>query len=138
MLPWYLDGSAARYCGGPSCELQVVCEWAFGVCSGVVRWRWLVGFVSWWWRVLRVWNLVVWWRWWRSIAIELIVQLFKWRLLLLLLLANDLDGVLELCEPRSLSVYMLPFSFDTLSCGLPANDGFLFSLKALNLLLHLG
>jgi hypothetical protein len=71
--------------------------------------------------------------WWRGgiadvgfgYAVE-VVWLFEWRLLPLFLLAKDLDGVLELCEPCSLSIYMLPSIFSTLSCGLPASDGFLF------------
>jgi hypothetical protein len=83
-----------------------------------------------------VWNLVVWWRWWRWIGFQLMVRLIEWRLLPLILLGKDLDGVLELCEAHSLSVYVLHSSLIVLSCGLPASDGFLFLVKALNLLLN--
>jgi hypothetical protein len=56
----------------------------------------------------------------------------------LFLLAKDLDGVLDLCEPCLLPVYMLPSGFSILDCGLPASDGFLLLTKALNLLLNHG
>jgi hypothetical protein len=54
------------------------------------------------------------------------------------LLSKDLDGVLDLHEPCLLSVYMLPFGFDALSCGLPVSDGFLFLTEPLDLLLNSG
>jgi hypothetical protein len=74
----------------------------------------------------------------RWIDIVLVVWLFKQRLLPIFLLAKDLDGVLELHEPCSLSTYMLPFGFSTLSCDLPVSDGFLFLMEPLNLLLNHG
>jgi hypothetical protein len=64
------------------------------------------------------------------------MRLFERRLLPLFQLAKDLDGVLELHEPCSLSIYMLPSGFGTLGYGLPASDSFLFLMKALNLLLN--
>jgi hypothetical protein len=82
-----------------------------------------------------VWDLVMWQRW---IDIELVVWLFEHRLLPLFLLANDLDSVLEIYEPCSLSIYLLPSDFDVLSCGLPASYSFLFLMKVLNLLLNPG
>jgi hypothetical protein len=54
------------------------------------------------------------------------------------LLVNDLNSVLELHEPCSLSIYVLPSSFGALSCGLPASDGFLVLTELLNLLLNPG
>jgi hypothetical protein len=84
-------------------ELQVVCQRTFGVCGAVVQWRWgLVGdLVLWgrWWRMMR--NLVIWRRWWRWIGVELMMHLLKQRLLPLLLLAKDVDGVLRLYDPCS-------------------------------------
>jgi hypothetical protein len=53
-------------------------------------------------------------------------------------LVKDLDSVLELYKPHSLSVYVLPSGFSTLDCGLPVSDGFWFLMKALNLMLNLG
>jgi hypothetical protein len=132
LFRWWC-GSVLR---GIGCELQVVCEWAFGVCSSVMRQRWLVGFVSWWCWALRLWNLVVRRRRWRCIGVELMVRLFERRLLPLLLLAKDFYGVVELFKPRSLSIYMLPSSFSMLSYGLPTSDGLLFLVKVLNLLMN--
>jgi hypothetical protein len=66
------------------------------------------------------------------------VWLFEWRLFLMFLLVNDLNSVLELREPCSLSIYVLPSSFGALSCGLPASDGFLVLTELLNLLLNPG
>jgi hypothetical protein len=57
-------------------------------------------------------------------------------LLPLLQLAKDLNAILELCEPCSLSIYMLPSGFGALSCGLSASDGFLFLIKPFYLLLN--
>jgi hypothetical protein len=45
------------------------------------------------------------------------VQLFEQSLLPLSLLAKDLDSVLELYKPHSLSIYMLASVFGTLGCG---------------------
>jgi hypothetical protein len=57
------------------------------------------------------------------------------KLLPLLLLEKDLDGVLELCEPCPFFVDMLPCGFGTLSCYLsPCND-FMFLMEPLNLML---
>jgi hypothetical protein len=39
-------------------------------------------------------NLVIWQRWWRWIGVELMMHLFKQRLLPLLLFAKDVDSVL--------------------------------------------
>jgi hypothetical protein len=52
------------------------------------------------------------------VAVGLVVWLFEQRLLPLLLLAKDVDGVVELHISCSFSDYMLPSSFSTLSCYL--------------------
>jgi hypothetical protein len=62
----------------------------------------------------------------------------KRRLLPLLLLVKDLNGVLELRESCFFSVNLLSFDFDTLSCCLPPCDAFLFLTEPLHLLLDSG
>jgi hypothetical protein len=56
----------------------------------------------------------------------------------LLLLTEDTEGVLHLCEPRSLPVDDLPVSFSALNCGLPSQYGLLFLSEPLNFLLDSG
>jgi hypothetical protein len=123
--------------GRPGRELEVICEWAW-VCGAMIRQWWLVGFISWWWRVLRMWNLVIQRRWKRWIGIVLVVRLLRRRFLPLVLLAKDLNDVLELRKPGSLSIYVLPFGFDALSYGSLAGDGFLHLTEELNLVLDPG
>jgi hypothetical protein len=53
----------------------------------------------------------------------------------LLLLAKDLDDVLELPESCSFSVNVLPSGFGALSCYLHSCDSFLFLTEPFNLLL---
>jgi hypothetical protein len=53
----------------------------------------------------------------------------------MLLLVKDINGVLQLCKPCSLSVYVLPPDFSALDYCLPPYDGFLFLTKPLDLLL---
>jgi hypothetical protein len=48
---------------------------------------------------------------------------------------KDINGVLQLCKPCSLSVYVLPPDFSALDYCLPPYDGFLFLTKPLDLLL---
>jgi hypothetical protein len=57
-------------------------------------------------------------------------------LLSLLLLAKDVDDILQFCEPCLLSVNVLSVSFDTLSDCLPSPDGFLLLPEPLYLLLY--
>jgi hypothetical protein len=54
----------------------------------------------------------------------------------LFLLAKDLDGVLELREPCSFCVNVLPSDFSTLSFYLPSCDNLLFLMEPLDLLLN--
>jgi hypothetical protein len=54
----------------------------------------------------------------------------------LLLLEKDIDSILQLCEPCTLSVDMLSASFGVLSDGLPSHDGFLFLPEPLYFLLN--
>jgi hypothetical protein len=76
--------------------------------SGAILWqRLLVNFIHWWWWVLGMSYLDMWQRWRGWVGVILVVQLLERRLLPLLLLANDLDGVLELYESCSFSVNML-------------------------------
>jgi hypothetical protein len=66
------------------------------------------------------------------------VWLFQQRFLPLFPLTEDLNIVLELREPCSLPVYVLPFAFGSLSCGLSMCDGFLLLMKPFYLLLNPG
>jgi hypothetical protein len=66
------------------------------------------------------------------------MQRLERRLLPLLLLVKDLNGVLELRESCSFSVNVLSFGFDTLRCCLPPCDAFLFLTEPLHLLLDSG
>jgi hypothetical protein len=52
-------------------------------------------------------------------------------LLPLLLLAKDMDDILQLCEPHLLSVDVLYVSFGALSNCFSSHDGFLFLLEPL-------
>jgi hypothetical protein len=61
-----------------------------------------------------------------GVEVVLVVQLLERRLLPLLLLAKDLDLVLELRESCPFSVDVLSSSFGLLSCYLPSCDGFIF------------
>jgi hypothetical protein len=54
----------------------------------------------------------------------------------LLLLMENVESVLHLCEPRSASIDVLPMSYDTLDCGLSSQDGLLFLPEPLNFLLN--
>jgi hypothetical protein len=54
------------------------------------------------------------------------------------LLMEDVHVVLHLCEPHLLHVDGFPASFDVLNCSLPSQNGFLFLLDPLNLLLDSG
>jgi hypothetical protein len=85
-----------------------------------------------------MWDLDMRQRWWTWIGIVLIVWLFEQRLLHLFLLVKDLDAILELREPCSLSVYMLPSGFNALSYILSSSDNFLFLMESHNLLLSPG
>jgi hypothetical protein len=67
--------------------------------------------------------------------VVLVMRLLEQRLLPLLLLAKDLDSVLELRESCPFSIDVLPSGFGTLSCCMPPCNGFLFLTKPLDLLL---
>jgi hypothetical protein len=56
----------------------------------------------------------------------------------LLLLAKDIDSVLQLREPRPLSVNVLLASLGALNCSLPSHDGFLFLSEPVDFLLDSG
>jgi hypothetical protein len=73
-----------------------------------------------------------------GVDIGLIMDMVERGFLSLLLLAKDIDSILQLHEPRPLSVDVLSSSFDTLSNGLPSHDGFLFLSKPLYFLLNPG
>jgi hypothetical protein len=63
------------------------------------------------------------------------VQLLKRRLLPLLLMADDLNIVLEFYKPFPLPINVLPPGFSALGRCLSSHDGFLFLTEPLNLLL---
>jgi hypothetical protein len=64
-----------------------------------------------------------------------VVQLLKRRLLPLLLMADDLNIILEFCKPFLLPINVLPPGFSALGRCLSSHDGFLFLTEPLNLLL---
>jgi hypothetical protein len=104
--------------------------------SGGMLWQRLKSFLCWWWWVLSLWDLEMWRGW--EVEVVLVVRLLERRLLPLLLLAENLDVVLELRKSCPFSVDMLSSSFGTLGCCLPPCDGFLFSTESLDLLLDPG
>jgi hypothetical protein len=75
----------------------------------IMRWRW------WGWWLMR--DLVArwWWGWW--LMMDLVMQ---WSFMPLLSMAEYIEGVLHLYEPRSLPVDVLPASFNALVCSLPS------------------
>jgi hypothetical protein len=75
---------------------------------------------------------------WLWVGVGLVVQLLEWRVLNLLLLAKDLDGVPELLKCCSCSMDVLPSSFDTLGYCLPSCDSVLFLTEPFNFLLNSG
>jgi hypothetical protein len=64
------------------------------------------------------------------------LPLGQWWLLHLLLLAKDVDRILQLYEPCPLSVNVLSARFSLLSDCVPSHNGFLLLPKPLCLLLH--
>jgi hypothetical protein len=74
--------------------------------------------------------------WWERVDVVLVLSLNQRWLLSLLLLAKDVDDVLQFCEPCPLSVNVLFASFDALNDCLPSHDGFLLLLEPLYLLLY--
>jgi hypothetical protein len=108
-------------------------QWAFGIYGAHLwcKW-WLEEVISWWrWWMWMVGDLIVWWR--RLLIRDLVVQ---WSFTPLL--AEDLQVVMHLCEPRPLSVDVLSTSLGTPHRGLPSQNGFLFLLEPLDLLLVSG
>jgi hypothetical protein len=93
----------------------------------VMRWRW-------WWCLVR--NLVKRRRWWRIVGVGLLLHVVDRSFLPLLLLVKDIHGVLQFCMPCLLSIDVLPWSFNTLSCCWSPHNGFLFLAEPLNFLLH--
>jgi hypothetical protein len=73
-----------------------------------------------------------------GVGVGLIIDMIERGFLSLLLLANDIDSILQLCELRPLSVDMLSTSFGALCDGLPSHDRFLFVSKHLYFLLNPG
>jgi hypothetical protein len=73
-----------------------------------------------------------------GLGVVLVVRLLERRLLSLLLLVKDLDGVLKLRESCSFFINVLSSSSITLSYCLPYYDRFLFLVKPLYLLLNSG
>jgi hypothetical protein len=76
------------------------------------------------------------WRW--GDGIELVMDVVEWSFLSLLLLAKDVNNVLQLREPHVLSVDVLPVSLGALDYGLSSHDRLLLLLKPLNFLLDSG
>jgi hypothetical protein len=83
-------------------------------------------------------NVVVWRRWWWWVCIEVLLPLIRRRVLPLLLLTEDINGVLQFCQPCVLPVYVLPLSLSALDGCLSSHDGLLLLSKPLYLLLDPG
>jgi hypothetical protein len=80
-----------------------------------------------------MWDVIELQRW---VGVRLVLPLAQRWLLPLLLLAKDVNGILQLYEPCPLSVIVLFLSFGVLSDSLPSHDGLLLLLEPLYLLLH--
>jgi hypothetical protein len=79
--------------------------------------------------------VVVWrWQWW-WVGIEVLLPLIWWWVLPLLMLVEDVNGVLQFCHPRVLPIDVLPPSLSALDGCLSSHDGFLVLSKPLYLLL---
>jgi hypothetical protein len=77
-------------------------------------------------------NVVVWRRW---VGVEVLLPLIRRRFLPLLLLVEDVNGILQFCQPRMLSIDVLSLSFSALSDFLSSHDGLLLLSKTLYFLL---
>jgi hypothetical protein len=64
--------------------------------------------------------------------------MIEWGFFSLLLLAKDIDNILQLCELGPLFVDVLSMSFSALRDGFPSQDEFLFLPKPLYFLVNLG
>jgi hypothetical protein len=88
----------------------------------ILLWRWLG-------------NVLVWWRWWRWVGVEVLLRLILRRDLQLLLLAEDVNGVVQFCQPCTLPVDVLSLSLGALDGCLSSDDGLFLLSKPLCLLL---
>jgi hypothetical protein len=89
----------------------------------------------------RIYGAHLWWKQW----LEKVILRWRWLVRDLVvqwsfapLLAEGVQVVLHLLEPRSLSVNIFPTSFSTLHRGLPSQNGFLFLSESFNFLLDTG
>jgi hypothetical protein len=83
-----------------------------------------------WWGVV-----VVWWRWgWGWVGVEVLLSLI-WQWVMSFLLREDVNGILQFCQPRTLPIDVLSPSLSTLGGRLSFHDGLLFLSKPLYLLL---
>jgi hypothetical protein len=96
-------------------------HWPFGINGAHLRWKWWLE------------EMVMQWSWWMWLVRDLVVQLS-----FTLLLAEDVQVVLHVCETRSLHVDVLPMSFGALHCSLRSHNGLLLLLEPLDLLLDFG
>jgi hypothetical protein len=89
-------------------------------------------------------EIVVWWgwlvadlirQWWWGVGVGLMMDMVEWGFLSLPLLVKDINSILQLCEPRPLSVDMLLASLGALDCSLPSHDVLLLLSEPLNFLL---
>jgi hypothetical protein len=76
--------------------------------------------------------VVVWWGWW-SVGVEVLLSLIRQQFLSFLLM-EDVNGVLQFCQPHVLTIDVLSLS-DVLDSCLSSHDGLLFLSKPLYLLL---
>jgi hypothetical protein len=84
-------------------------------------------------------------RWWGLWLVKVLVMrwllvrdLIQQSFLSLPLMMENVEGVLQLGEPRLLSVDVLPMGLGALDCSLCSQDGFLFLSKHLKFLLDSG
>jgi hypothetical protein len=78
-------------------------QWAFGIYGADLRRKWWLE------------EVILWWMWFMRVVGDLVVQSSFTPFL-----AEDVQAVLHLCEPCSLSVDVLSLSFGALHHGLPS------------------
>jgi hypothetical protein len=134
VFPWYFGEGVAWQWEGHGASCKWLMNGLLGRCCELWRrwWRWLVLE-----DVVKLWR---WWGevsvWWERVDVVLMLPLNQLWLLSLLLLAKDIDGILQFCEPCSLPINVLPMSFGMLSDFLPSHDGFMLLPEPLYLLLY--
>jgi hypothetical protein len=80
-------------------------------------------------------KIIVWRRCRRNVGVEVLLPLILWWVLSLLLLVEDVNSILQLCQPHTLPIDVLSLSLGVLSGFLSSHDGLLLLSKPLYFLL---